>query len=240
MAITHVAVVIPAHDEESLIGPCVASVRRSLAEPSLATLTRHVVVVADCCTDRTAQRARRAMRGATGSSGGVLTVGFRSAGRARAAGVAEVFRRWPTVPRASVWLANTDADTTVPADWIARQLQAHQLGHVAVAGIVDVHAFPDQARHTAQRFRETYLLPDDGLHPHVHGCNLGVRADAYLDAGGWPPLDVAEDHGLWNALRTRGWPCQSDRWLEVVTSGRRFGRAPGGFADTLSALEAAS
>jgi hypothetical protein len=86
----------------------------------------------------------------------------------------------------------------------------------------------------------TYEIPEDRPHPHVHGCNLGVRGDAYLDAGGWPAIHLAEDHGLWDALRARGWRCLSDRWLRVITSGRPAGRARGGFADTLVALGAAS
>ena len=240
MAITHVAVVIPAHNEEGLIEGCVASVRRALEDPSLGGLARQIVVVADGCTDRTTERTWRALRNRSDSPGVILAVGFRSAGRARAAGVAEALRRWPAATATSVWLANTDADTTVPADWAARQIRAEQLGYAAVAGIVDAHAFPGHPRFTARRFRETYVVPDDGPHPHVHGCNIGVRADAYLDVGGWPPLDLAEDHGLWNALRARGWACRSDRWLEVITSGRRAGRAPGGFADTLAGLGAAS
>ena len=46
------------------------------------------------------------------------------------------------------------------------------------------------------RFRMTYQINTDGTHPHVHGANLGMRADAYLAAGGWNPLPTAEDHDL--------------------------------------------
>jgi cellulose synthase/poly-beta-1,6-N-acetylglucosamine synthase-like glycosyltransferase len=127
MAIKGVAVVIPAHNEERLIERCVASVRQALADPSLAGLARQVVVVADRCTDRTAGRTWRALRNAIESPGVIVAVGFRSAGRARAAGVAEALRRWPAAAPTSIWLANTDADTTVPADWIARQVRAEQL-----------------------------------------------------------------------------------------------------------------
>jgi hypothetical protein len=107
---------------------------------------------------------------------------------------------------------------------------------------VDVDSFAGHAHRLRLRrlFRSTYEIPEDRPHPHVHGCNLGVRGDAYLDAGGWPAIDLAEDHGLWNAIRARGWRCLSDRWLRVITSGRPVGRARGGFADTLVALGAAS
>ncbi len=62
---------------------------------------------------------------------------------------------------------------------------------------------------------------------------MGVRADAYLDVGGWSDLKVSEDHCLWGRLRRRGWRLQSPTASVVLTSGRLQGRAQGGFADTL-------
>jgi glycosyltransferase involved in cell wall biosynthesis len=238
--IARVAVVVPAHNEGALIGRCLASLRRALAHPAVAALDRRVVVVADRCADDTAAVARRAL--ARGLGGTIAQVDFASAGRARAEGVARALARWPSADPATTWLANTDADTWVPADWLARQLQAAARGYAAVAGIVDVDSFAGHAHRLRLRrlFRSTYEIPEDRPHPHVHGCNLGVRGDAYLDAGGWPATDLAEDHGLWNAIRARGWRCLSDRWLRVITSGRPVGRARGGFADTLVALGAAS
>jgi glycosyltransferase involved in cell wall biosynthesis len=238
-AIERVAAIIPAHNEGALIGRCVASVRRALAHPALDGLDRWIVVAADRCADDTAERGRRALARSSAISGEVLDVDVRSAGRARAAGVAAALARWTGADPATVWLANTDADTSVSHTWLARQLEAARAGWAGVAGIIDVDTFAGHRPGMRRLFRATYALPADRPHPHVHGCNLGVRADAYLDAGGWPPRDVAEDHGLWNALRSRGWPCLSDRTLLVITSGRPVGRAPGGFADALVALGAA-
>jgi hypothetical protein len=68
----------------------------------------------------------------------------------------------------------------------------------------------------------------------VHGANLGVRADAYLDVGGWRDVRVSEDHCLWNRLIRRGWRLRSPTASVVLTSGRLRGRARGGFADTLA------
>jgi glycosyltransferase involved in cell wall biosynthesis len=239
-AIARVAVIVPAHDEGTLIGRCLASLRRALAHPAVAALDRRVVVVADRCADDTAAVARRAI--ARGLAGAVAHVDFRSAGRARAEGVAVALAAWPAADPAATWLANTDADTRVPADWLARQVGAAAQGYAAVAGIVDVDTFAGHHHRARMRglFRATYHIPEDRPHPHVHGCNLGVRADAYLHAGGWPAVDLAEDHRLWNAIRSRGWRCLSDRWLRVITSGRPDGRARGGFADTLVALGARS
>ena len=238
--IARVAVVVPAHDEGALIGRCLASLRRALAHPDVAVLDRRVVVVADRCADDTAIVARRAL--ARGLAGSIVQVGFESAGRARAEGVAIALAAWPGADPATSWLASTDADTCVPANWLARQLDAAARGYAAVAGIIDVDTFAGHRHRGRMRrlFRATYEIPEDRPHPHVHGCNLGVRADAYLHSGGWPAVHLAEDHALWSAIRSRGWRCLSDRWLRVVTSGRPKGRARGGFADTLVALGAAS
>jgi cellulose synthase/poly-beta-1,6-N-acetylglucosamine synthase-like glycosyltransferase len=67
----------------------------------------------------------------------------------------------------------------------------------------------------------------------VHGANLGIRADAYSDAGGWNDLTVAEDHCLWSRVRNRGWLTIACVSSVVFTSGRLYGRAMDGFADTL-------
>ena len=44
-------------------------------------------------------------------------------------------------PRERCWLANTDADCEVPADWLVQQLSVAEVGYAAVAGIVDVDSF---------------------------------------------------------------------------------------------------
>jgi cellulose synthase/poly-beta-1,6-N-acetylglucosamine synthase-like glycosyltransferase len=85
-------------------------------------------------------------------------------------------------------------------------------------------------------YRRTYLTGVDGSHSHVHGANLSMRADAYLDAGGWSKLPLAEDHCLWQRLKRRGWRVASTAKSVVVTSARLEGRASGGFADTLRAM----
>jgi hypothetical protein len=108
-------------------------------------------------------------------------------------------------------------------------------GFAAVAGIVDVDSFDEHDHTVEERFRQTYLIRTDGTHPHVHGANFGVRADAYLRVGGWRDFSTAEDHDLWERLRHDGGPQFSDASLRVITSGRRLGRAPLGFAAALAA-----
>jgi hypothetical protein len=99
---------------------------------------------------------------------------------------------------------------------------------------VDVDHFTEHRTIVESRFRMTYQINADGTHPHVHGANLGVRADAYRIAGGWHALQTAEDHDLWRRLCAAG-NHLSDASLQVITSGRRVGRAPLGFAGALAA-----
>jgi hypothetical protein len=68
---------------------------------------------------------------------------------------------------------------------------------------------------------------------------MALRADAYLDIGGWTDRTVAEDHCLWRRLHRRGWRVTSPASSVVITSARLKGRAGGGFADTLQARIAA-
>jgi len=132
-----------------------------------------------------------------------------------------------------LWLASTDADSKVPPEWIATQLGLAERSSAAVAGVVRAVAADDLSPGTLAELLEDYDIYPDGTHPHVHGATLGVRADAYLDAGGWSDLALAEDHCLWKRLKERGWRVTSSCAVWVETSGRLLGRAQGGFADLL-------
>jgi len=123
----------------------------------------------------------------------------------------------------------------VPTTWLIDQLSLADCGIEAVAGIIDVDSFEDHGADAESRFRNSYLIYEDGSHPHVHGANLGVRADAYLLAGGWSGLETAEDHDLWERLSKTVSQQRSTARVRVITSGRRTGRAPKGFADALAA-----
>jgi glycosyltransferase involved in cell wall biosynthesis len=222
-----VGVVIPACNEEKTIDKCLRSILSSAA-PCMRCGSFWVVVVADSCSDQTAQRARAAL----GLRGEVIDCTARSPGAARRIGARAVLEHFRAHDPKRIWLANTDADTYVPANWVDTHLSLADGDASAVAGIVELD--PDELRpEVARLYRQTYKLAPDGTHGHVHGANLGVRADAYLDVGGWRDLKVAEDHCLWGRLMRRGWSLRSPTTSVVRTSGRLLGRAQGGFADTL-------
>jgi cellulose synthase/poly-beta-1,6-N-acetylglucosamine synthase-like glycosyltransferase len=223
-----VGVVIPAQNEELTIQRCIAHVLAAhdhCGRPA----PLWIVVVADACDDATVRLARTAL----GSCGEVIEGSPRSPGSARRLGAAAVLDHFGQANAAHIWLANTDADTFVALDWLKVHLDHADEGVDAVAGIVQLEPSAAVREDIHRVFRETYHLGVDGTHTHVHGANLGVRADAYLDVGGWSHLAVAEDHCLWRRLKLRGWRLRSSVKSVVMTSARLHGRALGGFADTM-------
>lgn len=225
----HVGVVIPARNEEALLERCLDSVFAAGALLPAST-TWDIVVAIDASTDRTEEIARRmlATRGATVRSDAGCV------GAARALAAQTALKRYAGALR-SCWLANTDADCIVPPTWLADQLALARLEVEAVAGTVGIDTFAEHKPQVEELFHRTYLIGPDGTHPHVHGANLGVRADAYRRAGGWSSLATAEDHDLWRRLKDSGARQLATSALRVLTSGRRIGRAPSGFAQRLAA-----
>jgi cellulose synthase/poly-beta-1,6-N-acetylglucosamine synthase-like glycosyltransferase len=225
-----VAIVIPAHNEAATIVRCLQAVLAACREVAARTW---VVVVADACTDGTAQLARCTL----GTHGEVLECTHRSSGTARQVGavaaLGHFYRLTPLADPRSIWIANTDADTFVPAEWLRVHLQFADQGVGALAGIVCIDPESDAGAEVLRHFHATYRVEADGTHGHVHGANVGVRADAYFAVGGWSYLALAEDHCLWNRLRRHGCAVRSSTRSVVRTSGRLQGRAKGGFADTL-------
>jgi glycosyltransferase involved in cell wall biosynthesis len=222
-------VLIPAHNEEDLLPRCLRSVdraRRCLP----ACVTSDLIVVVDDSSDDTYAIARKM----TGDYGCAAQIEARCVGSAREYAARLALGRYEG-DTSACWLANTDADCEVPENWLVQHLEGAGMGWSAVAGIVDVDSFAEHAKYVEQRFREAYLIHPDGTHPHIHGANLGVRADVYLEVGGWGALHSAEDHHLWNRLRSEDNLMRSDARLIVFTSGRRVGRAPRGFAGALAA-----
>ncbi|HEY4333560.1 MAG TPA: glycosyltransferase [Ilumatobacteraceae bacterium] len=227
----HVVVVVPARDEEQSIKSCVSSIHRAalLVRP---WATVDIVVVADSCTDETADVVRR--RWPTRCC--VLELDAGCVGAARRAGVAAGLSR-STASRDRVWIANTDADTTVPVTWLVSQLRLARRGVAAVAGVVRLDDRVGSALRHA--FAMSYPISADGSHAHVHGANLGVRADVYLGAGGWSAqLCSSEDHDLWGRLVGDNRVVATDA-VWVITSPRSIGRAPNGFAANIAAHIAA-
>ena len=199
-----VAVVIPARDEADLIARCLTAIGDA-----------RVIVVADGCRDDTAAIARR--HGAE-----VIEIDEASVGRARAIGC-EAALADPGLQ----WIACTDADSVVPQNWLATQLQLAAAGVDAVVGTVS----PDFADLTDAQCRAWCAThPAGRANGHVHGANLGIRAAAYRAVGGFAPVSEHEDNDLVARLAAAGFTVEATAAIDVMTSGRTFGRTPGCYA----------
>jgi hypothetical protein len=239
---TQVVVVLPARNEASSIGGSLRGVCASLDEARRRGLVGAcaVEVVAHRCTDATESRARAVLRGRPGGrvvrdeeSSSVGQVRDRAARR----GLARLAHR-----PAATWVLSTDADTQVGAGWVSEILS--EAARTAVVGVVGLapldlwHGGP-QGEAAYDRLIESKMRADAlHQHDHVYGANLAVRADAYLDVGGFSHVVHGEDQALVDALAGRGHRLLRTNGIRVTTSGRMLGRAEGGLAEHLSRLDA--
>ncbi|MCB5272789.1 hypothetical protein BJG92_00292 [Arthrobacter sp. SO5] len=235
---------MPAHNEGEHLEAALLAVRRAAdalrrIRPEIAV---SVIVVLDSCTDESAGIAARWV--AADRRFSALEVRFQSAGASREAGIRAAGigaprrrppgeRRTPPPWPGRTWLANTDADSRVPENWLVRQVEFAEAGADAVLGSVE----PDPAGmdpELLRRWRERHPFEED--HPHVYGANFGVRASAYLAAGGFPKLAAHEDRSLVQSLRSRAFTVTATDSMRVLTSGRTQSRAPHGFGAYLRSL----
>jgi cellulose synthase/poly-beta-1,6-N-acetylglucosamine synthase-like glycosyltransferase len=226
-----VAVVVPARDEEELLPRCldaleVAVARLHDARPDVAL---RVLVVLDACTD-----SSPAVVGArAGATAVVTTAGC--VGVARAVGV-DAAEAWQQARGGrALWIASTDADSAVPPDWLTSHVRWADDGVGLVVGTVVPRA-GDLAPQALAAWYARHSSVDG--HAHVHGTNLGFALADYRRVGGFPPVPVHEDAGLVAAMRAADVRWVATGAIPVETSGRRTGRAPGGFAAYVDGLGA--
>jgi glycosyltransferase involved in cell wall biosynthesis len=217
-----ISVVVPAHNEEKLVGPCVESIVRAARHAQLNQEEVLVLVVLDHCTDSTGPIAEAC--GAT-----TFAVSARNVGHARAAGAQAA------IEGGARWLAFTDCDSVVAPDWLVTQLALGAQGADAVCGTVCVGDWAGYGSNMQRHFAATYFDVDD--HRHVHGANLGVSAAAYRRVGGFQHLPCGEDVALVQALQDAGAVVAWSAAPRVSTSARTDFRAPRGFGATLQRIE---
>ena len=228
-----IGVVVPAHDEERLLPACLEALQRAAAHPLLTHLPVRIAVVLDRCSDASGELAACGLR----HCDSIVETTAGSVGAARRAGFARLAAGEAGRERDRIWLATTDADSTVPTDWLARQLLLAELGADAVAGTIAIDDWREQPAQARRRFIDLYHHDRNGAHTHVHGANLGVRASLLDKIGGMPEHPLAEDHALFSALVAAGAVIARPATLRVRTSARRESRAAGGFSDYLRRLE---
>lgn len=237
-------VVVPARDEEDLIGACLLA----LATQTGATSDEYeVLLVLDRCTDGTEARARE-----VASAYPSLRLRFiygpgEGSGPARRVGMDAACSRLLRVGRPEGLIACTDADTVVAPDWLAAQLRAVSEGAQAIGGRIDLAddgSLPASvARRHAERGRRRYerLLSDQSRlgkteHWQFSGASLALTAEVYREVGGLEPLAALEDEHLEKILCQHGIPIQRLLSVRVTTSPRLEGRARRGLSYDLSRI----
>lgn len=213
-----IGAVVPAYDEEALIGRVLQALRVAATHPDLQGEEVRILVVLDACRDRTGDISH-----AFGAQ--CLAVDARNVGFARAAGAQAL------IEQGARWLAFTDADSVVAACWFSRQLA---LRSEAVCGVVEVDDWTGFTSEERSAYAADYLDAED--HRHIHGANLGVSVSAYQQAGGSPTLCTREEVALVERLHGLGVRIAWTNTVRVVTSARQDGRAPDGFSTHLERL----
>jgi len=223
--ISSVVVAVPAKNEAELVGACLHSIERAVAAAQTSRgVTVRTVVTLDGCTDETALVATAA---------GVATVvtDHVGVGLARDAAIGTGLRALGSPARRLTWIACTDADTVVPPDWLCAQLRHADDGVDALLGTVQPATAPTQR---SGAWHEHHRLVEG--HDHIHGANLGLRASAWAEAGGFGPLRVHEDVDLVSRVRRGPFRVAATDTTRVTTSARPRSRVTGGFADYLRVL----
>ena len=243
---THVVVVVPARDEEAWIGDTLRGVCAAVDEGRHRGLVDGAVieVAAHRCRDATESRARSLLRGRTDGRV-VCDEESRTVGQVRDRAARRGLRALGGTPLDRTWLLCTDADTHVGVDWVTRILgAARRTAAVGVVGVAPLDSWQGTEAGSAayDRLLASKMRDGDELHQHdhVYGANLAVRADAYLDVGGFSHVRHGEDQALVDALVGAGHSVLRTRSISVTTSGRMRGRAAGGLAEHLALLEATS
>lgn len=215
-----IAVVIPAHDEAVLLGACLESVARAIGLAEERGVRVAARVALDACTDDSPAIAE-----ALGFR--TVTLAARAVGAARGAGLDAAVTRFGVIPRERVWTAHTDADSVVPPHWLTHQLDLSEAGADVVIGTVR----PDFADLTAEQqiAWSAGYVPGAANHA-VHGANLGIRLSTLVESGGFDAIVTHEDVRLIERARDLGARIATSDAASVLTSGRRFGRAPNGYA----------
>jgi glycosyltransferase involved in cell wall biosynthesis len=225
-----VGVVVPARNEERGLAACLRGLSASAAAADVPVFA---VVVLDSCTDDSAAVAADAL--AMSSLPALcMTTDAATVGGARRQGVEYLLSDTGGPDPVRLWIATTDADSLVPTNWIAGHVRHARAGSEIVAGTVDVEDWTHWLPAVEDVYRRQYAtgLVADG-HGHVHGANLGIRADTYLAVGGFRPVSGDEDVDLIRRAQASGVAVTWAMDIPVRTSARPVGRTTAGFASHL-------
>ena len=214
-----IVVVVPAHNDRDRLPRCLASIAAAAAHVAVPV---DVMVVLDSCTDGSESMI----------SAGVRRIEVSARKRRRCAGGR--IRRCRAKIGCPDLVGHDGRRLDRALHLVAKPGFHHGAMDHGVVGTVSVDWQEDSA--TTQRRYDLLYGNRESMHGHVHGANLGVRADTYWRVGGFRPLQVGEDVDLVDRLVSAGAPLAWDTRHAVLTSDRRDCRARGGFGDYVRSL----
>jgi glycosyltransferase involved in cell wall biosynthesis len=217
-------VVVPAHNELAHLPHCLRALTTAALCLPVPVLT---VVVLDACDDGSDRLAAT-----FGPDVHFVSVDAGNVGAARAAGFNYARSVLAGIALEHTWYATTDADSAVNPDWLVRMTDVDA---DMVLGVVRVPAWRHFSVEVARRYLRAYHSKER-RHNHIHGANMGFRADAYWQVGGFRALATGEDVDLVERFEAAGMHIHPDTKLSVATSDRKDSRAPGGFSSHLRGL----
>jgi glucosyl-3-phosphoglycerate synthase len=236
-----VSVVLPARNEEDLIGSCL----RALALQKIPPEEYEVLLVLDRCTDATRERALEVAGEFPEQRLQLLYGPGEGSGHARRVGMDTACERLLRLGRPHGLISSTDADTVVAPDWLAAQLEAASRSARAIGGrieLADDGSLPQEilnwhAERGRLRHQKVLSEPDNSgrtEHWQFSGASLALTAAVYREIGGLEPRASLEDEHLEQVLRQQGIPIERLLSVRVTTSARLSGRAKRGLAHDLT------
>ena len=217
-----IGIVIPAHNEADSISACLDAIKQAIAQLS-SDIAVQPVVVLDSCDDDTLSKVQNAHVD-------WLRCEFRCVGKVRDLGVRYL------IEQGADWIACTDADSMVEADWLVAQIKHLKAEPTAmICGVVSIDCWDALSENTKQQYLAHYQ--DCMNHRHIHGANLSFTSQDYVAVGGFDELTCHEDVGLVKKFEQANLSIIWSNLVRVVTSSRLDARADEGFAHFLRGLE---
>jgi len=234
-------VVVPARDEETLIGACLAALA---GQDGVASDSYEVIVVLDECADGTAAVVRTASEVHAGLRLRTLAGPGHGAGHARRLGMDLAARMLLDAGHPGGLIVSTDADSTVEPGWLRAQLDVAAGGARAIGGRVEIGAAEaaglapgvvELRRSQAEaRLLRVRIASPDAEHHQFSGASMALTAATYMAIGGLEPHVALEDEGLERRLIEHGVDIARPLAVRVTTSARLNGRARRGLAHDLA------
>lgn len=247
-------VCVPARNEAEALPRLLRSLDRQEGAGDGARL--RVLVLANNCTDATADTVRAMARG--GELPNLDLAVIEATIPPPDAHVGTARRR--ALDAGAEWLSregvadgvllSTDADGIVPADWVRANLRALRRAELVGGRLVlqaDAGADAPALRALHTRIEEYWSAVrglEEALDPPAHdpaprhgdhvAASLSLRADLYRAVGGLPVLPCGEDNALVSRVRRHGGRVRHCPHVSVAVSDRGIGRVQGGMATEMT------